>query len=121
MIEFLRADHVNICVPPERLEEARRFYANVIGLPEIYRPDVFGAPGYWFQVSNIELHIGIEPAKPQSMRHMAWEVKNLEEAAKLLEANNVKVIEECEIPGRARFSFHDPFGNRTELLQMIDR
>jgi len=55
------------------------------------------------------------------MRHMAWEVKNLEEAAKRLEANNVKVIEECEIPGRMRFSFHDPFGNRTELLQMIDQ
>lgn len=121
MIDFLRADHVNICVPPERLEEARRFYADIIGLPEIYRPDVFGAPGYWFKVADIELHIGIEPVKPPSIRHMAFEVRNLEEAAKLLEKNSVQILQEAVIPGRIRFTFIDPFGNRTELLQMIDR
>jgi catechol 2,3-dioxygenase-like lactoylglutathione lyase family enzyme len=121
MIEFIRADHINICVPPERLEEARRFYADVIGLPEMYRPDVFGAPGYWFKVADIELHIGIEPAKAPSIRHMAFEVRNLEEAQKLLEKNNVQVLQEAVIPGRTRFTFIDPFGNRTELLQMIDR
>ncbi|HVW95410.1 MAG TPA: VOC family protein [Mucilaginibacter sp.] len=118
MIEFIRADHVNICVPPERLEEARQFYEEVIGLKQIERPDVFPAHGYWFRVADIELHIGTEPAKPQSLRHMAFEVKNVEEAAKLLAKYNVQILEEPVIPGRVRFSFIDPFGNRTELLQM---
>jgi catechol 2,3-dioxygenase-like lactoylglutathione lyase family enzyme len=120
MIEFIRTDHVNICVPPEKLEDARLFYKDVIGLPEKYRPDVFGAPGYWFQLADIELHIGIEPPKPQSIRHIAFEVKDLDAAAKHLEKHNVQVLQEAVIPGRNRFSFHDPFGNRMELLQYLD-
>jgi len=121
MIDFIRADHINICVPPERLEEARLFYLEIIGLAPIARPDVFGAPGYWFDIGGIQLHIGIEPPKPQSLRHTAFEVKNLEEAAKLLEKNNVQILQEPVIPGRRRFSFYDPFGNRMELLQYTDQ
>ncbi|HEY8931030.1 MAG TPA: VOC family protein [Mucilaginibacter sp.] len=120
MIEFTRLNHVNICVPPERLEEAREFYANVIGLKPTHRPDVFGAPGYWFSVADIELHIGIEPPKPESVRHVAFEVGNLDEVMKHLELHNVKVLQEPVIPGRKRFSFLDPFGNRTELMQYTD-
>ncbi len=33
MIDFIRADHVHISVPPERLEEAKDFYTgDIIGL-----------------------------------------------------------------------------------------
>ena len=70
MITFKRINHVHIAVPPERLEEARKFYTDVIGLKLINRPDdVFDAPGYWFALTDIELHIGVEPAMPRSIRH----------------------------------------------------
>ena len=121
MIEFIRADHINICVPPERLEEALRFYADVIGLKQIERPDhLFSTPGYWFDIGDIQLHVGVELQMPRSVRHIAFEIKNVDAAVKLFKKHNVELMEEPVIPGRKRFAFIDPFGNRMELLQMVD-
>lgn len=121
MIEFIRADHINICVPPHRLEEARVFYTSVIGLKQIERPDhLFSSPGYWFDIGDIQLHISVEAEKPRSSRHIAFEVKNVDEAVKLFEQHNVEMVAEPVIPGRKRFAFIDPFGNRMELLQLAE-
>lgn len=119
MIEFIRADHVHICVPPERLEEAREFYLSVLGLKQTERPDhVFSSAGYWFDIGNIGFHIGVEQALPRSIRHTAFEVRDVDAARDILETNGVEIIEEPQIPGRRRFAFIDPFGNRMELLQI---
>jgi len=121
MIEFIRANHIHICVPPERLEEARAFYTDIIGLHEIERPNhLFSSAGHWFAIGDIELHIGVEPALKRSIRHTAFEVADVAAARALLEANSIEIVEEPVIPGRKRFAFIDPFGNRMELLQMID-
>ena len=119
MVIFKNINHIHICVAPERLEEARIFYAEVIGLQETYRPDVFGSPGYWFNIGGIELHIGVEQSLPRSIRHSAFEVENAEKARHCLQARGVEIIEEPVIPRRARFAFIDPFGNRMELLQLL--
>lgn len=119
MINFKRADHIHICVPHEKLEEARMFYINVIGLQQIDRPDVFSSAGYWFSLADIELHIGVEDSLPRSIRHTAMEVSDVSAARKHLENHGVEIVEEPEIPGRTRFAFIDPFGNRMELLQML--
>jgi catechol 2,3-dioxygenase-like lactoylglutathione lyase family enzyme len=119
MIQFKRTDHINICVAPERLEEAREFYTTIIGLQPTHRPDVFGIPGYWFLIGDIELHIGIEQPIGYSNRHTAFEVTNLAECRKHLETNGITIHEEPLIPGRERFSFVDPFDNRMELLQFV--
>jgi catechol 2,3-dioxygenase-like lactoylglutathione lyase family enzyme len=117
MIKFKRVDHIHITVPPERLEEAKDFYANIIGLELIERPDyLFNSAGYWFAIANVQLHVGIEPPMPVSTRHTAFEIEDIATALKYLE-DKVKILEEPEIPGRVRFAFHDPFGNRIELLQ----
>lgn len=118
-ITYKRADHINICVPVERLEEACHFYKTVIGLEQIERPDVFSTPGYWFAWSDIELHIGVEPALPLSARHTAFEVTNVAAARQWLEQNNIKTFNEPLIEGRDRFTFYDPFGNRMELLEYM--
>ena len=121
MIEFIRADHIHICVPVERLEEARQFYTGILGLQQIERPDhIFSNAGYWFNIGDIQLHIGVEPALSRSIRHTAFEVADIAAARKLLEKNHIEITEEPIIPGRTRFAFIDPFGNRMELLQMID-
>ncbi len=121
MIEFIRADHIHICVPIERLEEAKEFYTNVIGLHEIERPNhLFSNAGYWFDIGNIQFHIGVEPTLPRSIRHTAFEVADIAAARALLLKNNVEILEEPVLPGRTRFAFIDPFGNRMELLQITD-
>nr|WP_067054443.1 VOC family protein [Mucilaginibacter sp. L294] len=120
MITFKRADHFHVCVPPERLEEAKDFYTKVLGLELINRPDhLFSSAGYWLNIGDIQLHIGVEPALPRSIRHTAMEVTDVDAARKHLEANGVEIVEEPAIPGRRRFAFIDPFGNRMELLQII--
>lgn len=120
MINFKRLDHFHICVPPERLEEAKTFYTEAIGLELIYRPDhLFSSAGYWFNIGNVQLHIGVEPALPRTIRHTAIEVADVDTARRLLQSNGVEIIEEPVIPGRRRFAFIDPFGNRMELLQLV--
>ena len=122
MIEFIRADHIHICVPIERLEEAKEFYTSVIGLQEIERPNhLFSNAGYWFDIGNIQFHIGVEPVLPRSIRHTAFEVADIAAAWALLVKNNVEILEEPVLPGRTRFAFIDPFGNRMELLQITDK
>jgi catechol 2,3-dioxygenase-like lactoylglutathione lyase family enzyme len=122
MIEFIRADHIHICVPVERLVEARQFYTGIVGLQLIERPNhLFSSVGYWFNIGNIQLHIGVESALPRSIRHTAFEVADIEATRAFLIKNNVEIVEEPVLPGRTRFAFIDPFGNRMELLQMIEK
>ena len=116
-IAYKRTDHINICVPLERLDEARLFYTNVMGLQQIERPDVFGIPGYWFAWADIELHIGVEPVSPRSARHTAFEVTDIAASRGWLQQHDIKIYEEPLISGRNRFTFYDPFGNRLELLE----
>ena len=119
MIHFKRVDHFHVCVPEERLEEARIFYADVIGLEQIYRPDhLFSSAGYWFNIGDAQLHIGVEVALPRSIRHTALEVSDIAAARSHLQSKGVEIVEEPIIPGRTRFAFIDPFGNRMELLEI---
>jgi len=54
-------------------------------------------------------------------RHLAIEVSNIEEAAKRLEGDGIKTegVKDCGsiCPGLKICFFHDPDGNRIELLQ----
>ena len=117
MISFKCADHIHICVPPERLEEARLFYTDLLGLPEIHRPVELSSPGHWFLIGNMELHIGVEAPLPQTLRHTAFVINDVKAARDYLESKSVKCICENSIFGRQRFSFADPFGNRMELME----
>jgi catechol 2,3-dioxygenase-like lactoylglutathione lyase family enzyme len=120
MITFKRLDHFHICVPPNQLEQARDFYIKIIGLEQIERPHhLFSSAGYWFNVGNVQLHIGVEEAMPQSIRHSALEVTDVDAALKHLQDNGIEILNEPVILGRKRFAFLDPFGNRMELLQII--
>jgi len=118
MISFKQIDHIHICVPADRLEEARHFYMEVIGLKEMHRPEELGDVGIWFTAANIELHVGVEEALPQTIRHIAFEVTDLEAARQHLINNGVTIQTQRALPGRSRFSFTDAWGNRMELLQM---
>lgn len=118
-ITFKRINHFHICIAPERLEEARVFYQDVLGLELIARPDkVFDKPGYWFNIGDVQLHLGVEKASGFTERHTALEVSDILLARKHLEANGIEISTQPKVPGWERFSFVDPFGNRMELLEI---
>ena len=96
------------------------FTQDIIGLTEIPKPlDLIANGGLWYQVADIQFHIGTEDEINKSKRHPAFEIMNLDESKKYLEKLGVKIKEEIPIPGQERFSFIDPFGNRVELLQKV--
>ncbi len=119
MITFKRLDHVQISIPKGTEDEARAFYTDILGLKEIPKPaSLMPNGGLWYQVADVELHLGIEP-EIITRRHPAFEIADVAAARTLLQ-DKVKIVEEPYIPGRTRFAFIDPFGNKIELLQMLD-
>ncbi len=116
MIAFKRLDHLLICIPPGCKLQAQKFYAETLGLKEMIGEHPRGA--LWFEIADIQLHIR-EEAGPQinSDRHPAFEVKALSAAREFLERQNIPVSYSSEIEGRERCFFHDPFGNRFELIE----
>jgi catechol 2,3-dioxygenase-like lactoylglutathione lyase family enzyme len=118
MIRFKRLDHIQICIPKGKENEAKHFYSNIIGLMEISKPEtLIGNGGLWYQLADIQLHIGTENETNKSKRHPAFEVRSLEEARTHLLRHGVPLCEEIQIPGQKRLSFFDPFNNRIELLE----
>jgi catechol 2,3-dioxygenase-like lactoylglutathione lyase family enzyme len=118
MINIRRLDQIQLCIPIGKEEEARRFYSGVLGMEEIPKPkELIVNGGLWFQVADIQLHLGTEITIHESKGHSAFEVSDLMEARKWLEDCGIKIKEEIQIPGQSRFSFLDPFANRIDLLQ----
>ncbi|HEY0100789.1 MAG TPA: VOC family protein, partial [Pyrinomonadaceae bacterium] len=117
-IKIKRLNHVQLCVPPGAEERAREFYGRLLGLREIEKPAPLRANGgLWFEIADIQLHIGVEGGQSKSKRHPAFEVEDIEGVRTYLEANNVRTKDEIALAGIERFSFFDPFDNRIELLE----
>ncbi len=119
-VHFKRLDHVQICVPVGEEEQAREFYGRLLGLEEIEKPDALKANGgLWFQIADIQLHVGVENVEGKSKRHPAFEVEGLAQVREYLQENQVKIRDEIPVPGLNRVSFFDPFGNRIELMERV--
>jgi catechol 2,3-dioxygenase-like lactoylglutathione lyase family enzyme len=117
-INFIRIDHVQITIPPGSEETARKFYSGILGLEEIPKPDSLKASGgVWYKIGGAELHLGTEEIGVKTKAHPAFEVNNLNMIKMYLIQSRIEIKEEIPIPGRQRFSFYDPFGNRIELLE----
>ena len=117
-IKIKRLNHVQLCVPPGAEPEAREFYGQLLGLAEIEKPAPLRANGgLWFEIADIQLHIGVERDQSKSKRHPAFEVENIGAVRSYLEANGVRTKDEISLEGIERFSFFDPFDNRIELLE----
>ncbi len=113
--------HVALPVPTERLEEARRFYSDVLGLEETPRPDAeLGRPGIWYRLGATELHLQCrDDTEPErSDRHPALVVDDVQALAAHLRASGIAVIEAPTLLGRERCFCRDPFGNRIEFMTL---
>ena len=122
MIDFKRLDHLQICIPVGKEDEARKFYTNIIGLREIPKPkELIKNGGLWNQIADIQLHLGTENEINKSKRHPAFEVSDLRAATVVLTKHHISIKEEIQIPGQSRLSFMDPFGNRIEFLEKLNK
>jgi catechol 2,3-dioxygenase-like lactoylglutathione lyase family enzyme len=113
-------DHVQIAAPPGCEARARRFYGELLGLPELEKPVALQPRGgVWFALGDAQLHIGVEAEfRPARKAHPAlrFDGAGLDELARRLGDAGAPVRWDDELPDVRRFFTDDPWGNRLELL-----
>jgi catechol 2,3-dioxygenase-like lactoylglutathione lyase family enzyme len=118
---FVRLHHVQVAAPPDAEDEARGFYAALLGMEEVEKPmPLAQRGGVWFACGDQTLHVGVTPDFVAAQKaHPAFEIDSPEAlravAARLVEAG-VEVRWSEELPAYERFYANDPWGNRLELL-----
>jgi catechol 2,3-dioxygenase-like lactoylglutathione lyase family enzyme len=113
-------DHVQLAAPPGSEDAARRFYGELLGMPELAKPPALQARGgVWFACGAHQLHVGIaEPFAPAAKAHpaIAVQARDLDRLAERLAEAACPVQWDDAIPGTRRFYTADPWGNRIELV-----
>ncbi|MBW4687890.1 MAG: VOC family protein [Komarekiella atlantica HA4396-MV6] len=122
--------HIQVTSPPEAENAMLFFYSQILGLPEITKPEVLQANGgAWYVLGDIQIHVGIEKQANNevSRRHICFRVHNLEAFAKHLQVHGVEIISDRVPPSIAdrtlpqcdRFFIRDPGGNRIEIAEFV--
>jgi catechol 2,3-dioxygenase-like lactoylglutathione lyase family enzyme len=112
-------------VPSAAEEASKTFYASVLGLDEIPKPDALKSRGgAWYRSGQIEFHLSIEDNgsdNRNSRRHVCFLVADLEEAERTLLEAGVEIIpDKRPIAGWRRFYLRDPGGNRVEIAERVE-
>jgi glyoxylase I family protein len=108
------------------IDRSRHFYADLLGLKEVFRPDM-GFPGAWYGVGDLQLHLMVPPpgrpvGNPDTqfagrVNHLAFGVPGWEAVVDRLRAADVPVRDSAPAPGYPRRVFvKDPDGNVLELV-----
>jgi catechol 2,3-dioxygenase-like lactoylglutathione lyase family enzyme len=118
-MEILRIDHIQLAMPAGREDEARRFYRDLLGIPEKEKPPVLAARGgAWFERGELKVHLGVDKQfVPARKAHPAFLVTGLRALIAKLKAAGVAVRDDEPLDGYLRVYVDDPFGNRLELLE----
>jgi catechol 2,3-dioxygenase-like lactoylglutathione lyase family enzyme len=121
--------HVQVACPTGGEDDARRFYAQGLGLTEVEKPAALrGRGGAWFRAYDVrgavavEIHVGVEePFAPARKAHPAFVVEDLYAIAGSLVAAGFEVDEREKetFAGYRRFHTHDAAGNRVEVLEPL--
>jgi catechol 2,3-dioxygenase-like lactoylglutathione lyase family enzyme len=108
-------------MPPGREADARRFYGEILGIPEVSKPPNLAARGgCWFETATTKLHLGVEDGfSPARKAHPALLVDDLVALTATLGAHGIHIAEDEPLAGFDRVYISDPFGNRIELLQPL--
>jgi catechol 2,3-dioxygenase-like lactoylglutathione lyase family enzyme len=113
--------HVQLAMPRGREADARRFYADVLGMVEEPKPETLARRGgAWFSSGDAHVHLGVEDDfKPAKKAHPALLVVNLQALLERCKAAGFAVNRDEPLPGYDRAYVADPFGNRIELLEPV--
>ena len=118
-MEVRHIDHVQLAMPAGREDEARAFYRDVLGIPEIAKPANLAARGgCWFERGVLKVHLVVEgDFMPARKAHPAFIVEGLRGLATTLQRAGYHVWKDQLLEGYDRLYVDDPFGNRIELME----
>lgn len=99
---------------------ARSFYAGLMGLREIPKPEsIRQRGGVWFDADGLDIHVSVEEQRsgPDAYRHFGLECSDVAGLRAKLKAAGVATDDGRPVPWR-RFFVRDPFGNRIEIHEL---
>jgi catechol 2,3-dioxygenase-like lactoylglutathione lyase family enzyme len=119
MTRVHRIDHILLAMPAGRENEARAFYREMLGIPEIVKPPQLAARGgCWFEAGVLKVHLGVEwDFAPARKAHPAFVVDDLKGLMSNLKQAGYTLTPDAPLEGYDRIFVNDPFGNRIELMQ----
>ena len=118
-LSISQVDHVSVLVT--NLDQARRFYRDILGLKEIAKPRTFDFTVLWFNLGNQQLHLLQKPQRDsESPRHFALRATDTRQAREHFRQHGVDTLETTPIPKCDRFFIFDPDGNRIEIIQWLE-
>jgi catechol 2,3-dioxygenase-like lactoylglutathione lyase family enzyme len=117
---FSRLDHVQLAMPEGEEEQARQFYAGVLGLEEVPKPpELAKRGGAWFRSGTVAVHLGVDrPFAPAKKAHPAFRCADYADLIAHLRDRGVAIVpDDLPFEGKDHCYIADPFGNRIELIE----
>ncbi len=117
-----RIDHIQLAMPAGQESAARAFYQGLLGLSEVTKPPNLDARGgCWFESGSVKVHLGVDANfSPARKTHPGVVVDDLSNLCALLESAGFTTVSDEPLEGHIRKYVNDPFGNRIELMQIVD-
>ena len=114
-------NHVQLAMPPGEEAAARRFYAELLDIPEVKKPPSLAKRGgCWFERGPLKVHLGVErDFRPARKAHPAFTVTDLASLIQRVNDAGFEAVEDGPLAGYNRWYVTDPFGNRIELMEPI--
>jgi catechol 2,3-dioxygenase-like lactoylglutathione lyase family enzyme len=118
-MHIARVEHIQLAMPPGQEAAARRFYRDLLGIPEKAKPPHLAKRGgVWFEEGDVKVHLGVDQEfRPSRKAHPGFVVKDLKSLVAKLEDAGFATREDAPLEGWLRVYVDDPFGNRIELME----
>ncbi|MGH8140998.1 MAG: glyoxalase [Steroidobacteraceae bacterium] len=114
-----RLEHAQLAVPPGGEGRARIFYGEMLGIPEVQKPENLAQRrGCWFERGDLKIHLGVKvDFRAARKAHPGLLIEDLPLLIERLRANSYEVRDDEPLEGFHRVYVDDPFGNRIELME----
>jgi len=119
-MSVIGVDHVQLAMPAGGEAQARAFYGEVLGLPELPKPaELAQRGGCWFETPAVKIHLGVDSDFHAATKaHPGLLVDDLQAIGARCREMGYEILPGGgAIDGFERLFVKDPFGNRLELLQ----
>jgi catechol 2,3-dioxygenase-like lactoylglutathione lyase family enzyme len=116
----MRLHHVNVVVPVGETETVARFYADVLGLRRVGKPEPLQAnAGAWFDIDDTgaQVHVSERGGERHPDAHFGIVVDDFDSVLSRLSSAGAWWHDQEDVFGGRRGFTRDPAGNRVELLE----
>ncbi len=120
--QFLGVHHVLLGVPPDKKEEAKRYYEDVLGFVPVASPLESAGSGnlWWYECGQSELHVSLVADYQANIRpHVAISIRELPAYRERLKRHGIEPKLDYSYKGHWRIYIVDPWNNRLEFIEPI--